>query len=222
MKTLLITIISLTMGTALLRAQGLISFNDLVAGIQTNTSSYYAQDIGSYVSGKTFTSAIAPDGYNYIVLAATSTNAADLENPLGPDWSAVTFEGESTLGMGTNNPASGGISGSGGASPGFASDLEAGSLYYIMAVGWSSNLGDWTQIQGDLADGFDESPAGYFGVSYIGTIVPAEPPGPPATVFGGTGVPPDTMVLYAVPEPTTLAMAGLAMAGWLATRRRKA
>jgi len=206
MKKLIIAIISLTLGMALLRAQGLISLTSLSAGIQTNTSSYYAQDVLPFnPDSRTFSSNVVQDAYNFIVLAATVTNAVDEDNPLGPDWGAVTLEG-GPVAVAMNFAAPGSVEGPSDGT-GFASDLTPDTLYYIMVVGWSSNLGNWDQIQGDLADNFEGSADGFFGVSLISTIDPTATQ--PTAVFSSTGVPPNTMVLYSVPEPTTLALAGL-------------
>lgn len=211
MKTIIITILSLAIGAALVHAQGEISFFSTAAGVVTNTSYYYAR--GGGTTGKISASTTAPGAYDFILLAATSTTAADDQNPLGPDWSAVSIYG-GALAVASNGPTAGSVTGP-GAGTGFSSSLTVGITYDTMLVGWSSNLGDWNDIQADFPQRFENvfyPFYTFFGVSQIGTITPTPEPAPAAPVFGqGTGIPNNSTVLYIVggPEPTTLSLFGL-------------
>jgi len=61
---------------------------------------------------------------------------------------------------------------------------------------------------------------GYFGYSNIGAIsAGSAPPGTPTSVFASGGI--SQFTLYAVPEPATLALAGLGGISMLFLRRRK-
>lgn len=96
---------------------------------------------------------------------------------------------------------------------------------YFEIVGWSSSLGTtWSSIQSQLNNNW--SAGGFFGTSTVGQATSGVPPlGTPASLFGtGTGqVAPFTMyTVTPVPEPTTLALAGLGGLSLLLLRRRKA
>jgi hypothetical protein len=226
MKTIILALFSLVMGANLVCAQGTIQFFGAAAGVMTNTSYYYAPHGGFSATGKTFSQSLAPGAYNFILLAATSINASDEGNPLGPDWSAVSIYG-GALAVASNSIIAGSVAGPGG-NFGFSSSLTAGTTYDIMLVGWSSNLGDWDQIQVDYSPRFENVylPAfTFFGISPIGTVTPnplEEPMIPGAPVFG-PGIPNNSTVLYIVggPEPSTLALAGLGGLFMLCLRRRK-
>ena len=226
MKKILLTMIGMAAGAALVHAQGgLIQWVNLSAGDTTNTTPYSAT--GGYpslvggTSGKVSTWSSGNHFY-FALLTATTTNAADEGNPAGPDWSVVLNSGTGLALQGTNAASAGSMSGDGGAN-GVQTSLNAGQVYYELIVGWSANLGtSWAQVSSMFADGFSGNTVvgAYAGYSEVGTITPASV-APAASVFGQD--PGSTLVLYnvPVPEPTTLALAGLGGLSMLFLRRRK-
>jgi hypothetical protein len=110
-----------------------------------------------------------------------------------------------------------------GGSGGFASSLNAGTSYFDMVVAWSASLGaDWATAS-SWGPSFASSPAGYFGYSNVGTIIPTTAPASGASIIGGSSAQPGQIILYALtPEPTTLALVGLGGLSALLLRRRKA
>jgi hypothetical protein len=221
MKTIIAAIISLAIGTTLVHAQGgLISWQNAAAHPTTNTTFYapgYPSTTGA-ISG--FTSGSLVGTYYFILLTATSTTAADYGNPLGPDWNVLTYD-TGGIAYGTNNIVAGSVKGFNGAA-GFASDLTAGITYSDMVVGWSASLGaTWAQVEPQLQT-YDFVGYGYVGYSNVGTITPTAVPAPGASIFGGTSAGQGLTILYEVPEPTTIALAGLGGLSMLVLHRRKA
>jgi hypothetical protein len=221
LKTVIAAIISLAIGSSLVHAQGgLLSWANIRARPMTNTALYatgYPSTFGG-VSGETFGSGAGL--YYFILLAATSTTAADWGNPFGPDWNVVTYA-TGGVAYGTNNVVPGSVTGLGG-SAGFASSLTAGITYSDMVVGWSADVGtSWADILSyapDIAD----SPGSFFGYSNVGTIIPTTAPALGAAIFGGTSAQPGQTILYVLmPEPATLALLGLGGLSMLLLRRPK-
>jgi len=223
-------------GGAFAYGQGTIVVNSLSAtyAISTNTAiSHYANGTQTGgVAGKTATAAL---GYYYQLLIQpyTGTLAGSATNVIGGGWSAPTY----TINNGTS--LAGSISGQGGSSgagvtgwgaPTGSSPSDGGTEMYYLLVGWSANLGTtWSQVSSELAT---ESwiTTGFFGVSSIGYgysgggINNINAP----SVFGVTGAEPggftSGFTLYTVtpvPEPTTMALAGLGGLAMLMFRRRK-
>ena len=217
MKTIIAAIIALAIGTTLVHAQGgLVSWADAVAKPQTNTSPFGFPFGG--VQGETFGSGAGL--YYFMLLTATSTTAIDAGNPLGPDWNVLTYA-TGGIAYGTNNVVPGSVTGL-GSTPGFASSLTAGITYSDMVVGWSASLGTtWAQVSPQVETD-DWVAGGYFGFSNIGTITPTAVPANGAGIFGGTSIQSGQTILYAVPEPATLALVGLGSLSLLVLHRRKA
>jgi hypothetical protein len=223
MKTVIVIIISIAFAAPLVHAQGgLLSWQGPVARAMTN-STYYAPDYPSTtgaVSGFTTGFPSPPAArYYYTLLEATSTTSADYGNPLGPDWNVVTYSSGS-IAYGTNFISPGGVTGLGGVA-GFASGLSVGITYDDMVVGWSASLGTtWDQVLPQVETG-DWISQGYFGYSNVGTITPTDHPAAGAGIFGGTSAQQGQTILYAVPEPATLALFGLGGLSMFLLRRRK-
>ena len=101
--------------------------------------------------------------------------------------------------------------------PGFA----GGSTADFIVKGWSANAGT---TYGEALAAFTAGQAGaYFGVSRIGNNVVLGDGGalPTPTLFGASGSQAGGFNLTSVPEPSSMALAGLGAASLLMFRRRK-
>ena len=156
---------------------------------------------------------------------------------LGQNWSGTTVHSTYTSiltdgwlysgVLGTPSLSAGRMSGGNPASTTAGFAMPGGNQInnQFLMVGWSSNLGSsWATISGDLQSGnwnTSNNAPGFFGISATGTgltsITPQE------IIFGGTGIAGFTTlyVTPAVPEPSTLVLAGLGGLSLLLFRRRK-
>jgi len=218
MKTIL-TIISLSAATTLVNAQGWISFSAAASAIKTNSASYYVQTGGTSANVPT----LANGGIFYYALLYSATAPSGGLAPTNSAWLQPTLFGTSTFVMATNGTLSTGTL-QGPANGQFASSLTASTPSYIEVVGWSASLGStFTQVQGELTSG-NWIANGFFGWDGGNlTITPtAASPGPTVIpgIYGN-----GTLVLYSVttpvPEPSTMALAGLGGLALLLFRRRK-
>jgi hypothetical protein len=230
MKKILATILGLATGATLVHAQGYLNLVSAGAGVTTNTGSLSVPG----TSGKTSTGNLAPFAYQYALLFipnSAAPTAGDTSSPDGSDWVQLYTDVSGSAGVAltlTNYTTQfGGIEGSGGTGNiqaiGAGNQAYAnGSSYYTMLVGWSSNLGtSWTTVSQELSSGVWQA-AGYFGFEQGVSASPAS--STPGTALGTLGFANNSLVLYAVPvpEPTTLALAGLGGISMLFLRRRKA
>jgi len=157
---------------------------------------------------------------------AGGTAAAFSASPVGSYYFGLLTAGSgagpwSFTGITATNTASAGRFGPPGYTPSVAGWAPGATLFYEVA-GWSASLGpvfnpNWLNNQFGAATGF-------FGVSAIasgaaggGSPVPA----PALPLFGGTGLGGFNMNAVGVPEPTSMALAGLGAAALLIFRRRK-
>jgi hypothetical protein len=133
------------------------------------------------------------------------------------DKTAFTFTGL----YGTNTAATTGgrLSGGNGIQvPGWGAGV---SMSYEIA-GWDASLGHTFQ-----SSWLTTAPSGFFGVSPIATGAAGGTDAlgnslPPYNLFGGaTGIPTGFTLTSAVPEPSSMALAGLGAAALLIFRRRK-
>ena len=243
MKKLLTVTLCLAAGTMFLQAQGLIKINQASV---VNTNSAYSSFSGGnetggasaltpgFISGKIF--------YYQLLLAPMNTFVANTHsstNPLASGWYAPT-----AYPLATNTPGAGTIAGSGGGSGGAvatwatggasATSDTLGTEMDFLLVGWSANLGtSWATVSGLLNNGFAgwSIPNAFFGVSQMGWGwsggggTPATPAvslfGSSASMPGGIPVTPFTLFQVNVPEPSTIALAGLGGLAMLMLRRRK-
>lgn len=200
--------------TTFVHAQGYIQFQGTAAAISTNgtvASPYQPFGVASGTTiGRTVSSSISGDAFYYELLYAPGgTNGWTDFSLYNASWTPVTTYSGSLL-IGTNNLIAGNFSGNGGSS-GIQVDLNAGVSYNVILVGWSSSLGsNWTSIYPQLEFGIWTN-SGYFGNTTIGTVTPFATAGAgDPSMFAGTW-PNGSMTLYNinVPEPTTVALAGL-------------
>jgi hypothetical protein len=160
--------------------------------------------------------------FELFAAASTQNTISSTSDPTLSGWTAVHIA--------TNQPSGGRLYGNsedgGNAAqiPGFA----AGSTADFAVVGWSASIGtSWAEAQAWWNNGAHNgsSASGYFGIntSVGNDIGLANVGGPYNSIFGtvsglinGWG-----LSYYAVPEPSTFALAGLGAAAMLIFRRRK-
>jgi len=100
----------------------------------------------------------------------------------------------------------------------------------VMLVGWSANMGtSWSTVEAELISGNYASGVDYFGTSSTGFISPATTATSPGTaIFGGAAGQISSLNTQlnllnptVIPEPGTMALAGLGGLSLLAFRRKK-
>jgi len=217
----IIAILSLAVGVySSSQAQGLVSVYN-IGGVYANhtNSALSVYDGGTGNGGVSGLASTAANGFYYALLIATnafSVAPSPSLNPTSTEWSAAM--------MATNYLVGGGIRGSGGSGGVAISGWAGGQTNYIELVGWSSSLGTtWSQVASQVASG-SFTASGFFGVSSLAYVTAATSPSPATSIFGGTGLA-SGVTMYAVttsvPEPSTMALAGLGGAALLLFRRRK-
>jgi len=221
---------AMVLGAVLAHAQGTITIASTVATVETNGV------------------ALAPAGgagWSYEVLDMTSTaylaltaqQQASAYNFLGSSAAFALWTDSTVSGTGSGLHA-GGITGaanavaSNWAAPAGATYATAPSYDYYTVLGWNTSAGTWATISAALATG--TLPAGtWFGqtttpaYNYAGGgpsgLSAADTWGPSGTGLAGSGgLPTVGALVLSIPEPTTLALAGLGGISMLFLRRRKA
>jgi hypothetical protein len=222
----LLTILALASAATFVHAQGTVSLqNGAAAYFVSTNAAVLGQGIG--VTAKTAL------GFDYAVLTAAYGGPAPSSNPLDGAWTGAILTGNNfTI-------TAGGIAGQGGnagaAAAGWgaptAGQYTDGTEKYFMIVGWSSNLGStWATVSANLASSW-ATPWGanqaFFGTSVIGFGFSGGGPAllPAPSLFNPTAGMPGGLTsgfqLMVVPEPTTMALAGLGGLSLLLFRRRK-
>jgi len=234
MKKLVVTFSLVALATAVY-AQGTVDFlNSTTTRVQTNS-------VG--MGGTAGTTALAANGFYYALLTAPSsvTSASGLDL-LTPTWTFTGNYGTNTAGSGGGRLVGGGLNTTTlGAWP-------AGVTNRYVLAGWSANVAgsDWNSVKaqltgGSFAGGVWTWPnggltahGGFYGISDVtastafgsaggGTdALPSHPLFGPSPIGSGTPIPTGfTLFVIQVPEPSTLALAGLGAAALLLIRRRK-
>ena len=220
--------ILLTLGLAAvvtgLQAQGLVSFYSFAGTLKTNSAtSVFAG--GSQTGGTSGVTSSAANSFYYTVLIAASSPGTN--NPAAGGWTQALYNGSGIIG--TNYAGlTGDMQGPKGTSSTPIDNWGSGNTMSFIIVGWSSNLGsDWTTVLSELNSGWANIPnfsaanSYFFGVSSIGSGASGTPPtGTPLSLFTTVG----SFNLYsvgAVPEPGTIALAGLGIASLFVLRRKK-
>jgi len=221
----ILTIISLVAVTTLLHAQGFIEFFGGSANIQTNGA--VGTFFGGPNNGTTGKTSAASTGQviDYILLyesTALSGNSA----PTNSAWTPVLNYNIGSpiafpdLAM-TNSAAPGGLAGP-NSSGGQQVNLASGTPYSVELVGWTANLGTFANILTIIQNGV-ASQAGLLGWTTVGSVTPFATAGAGDPILFPNVWSNGTMVLNAVPvpEPSTIALAGLGGLSLLLFRRRK-
>jgi len=204
----LLTLAALFGAASLTFGQGIVSFTSGTVFMTTNT-----------VQGGPSTGRVSGAGnYTFALFVAPTTQAS-----IDATFTGWTFTGN----YGTNIAAAGRFSGNYTTDPGVVvNGYGPGSFGNFVIAGWSSNIGStWAQAQAWWNNGVPAG-GGFFGFSTVAANVLVGGGSTPVPTLMGTiaGTQANTFNLGfypAIPEPGTLALAGLGVAAMLIMRRRK-
>jgi len=235
MKKVLSTMAILATATAVF-AQGYLAFNATtipIAATNTAVITLFGGTGSGGVAGNTFGSATATYYFALLISPYTGTITSDTSV-----WDGTWSVGQGTAGSITtvNAAGAGRVSAAiaAGASPFQTIGWANGTYMNMVLVGWSANLGStFAAVEPYLiaSAAHTNLTAGFFGESDLGYLTP-NLASPGAQIFGAAadanGTPIDNgsanpMYLYSlpVPEPATMALAGLGGLALLLIRRRK-
>lgn len=212
----LLAILGLAAITTGLQAQGLVTFYSFSGTIKTNTA-LSSLSGGNQVGGTAGAITGTANSFYFTVLISSSTPSS---NPTNSGWTQALYAGSGIIGTNYSGLA-GDMQGPKGTSSTPIDNWSSGSTENYIIVGWSANLGTtWSAVYQQALTG-NWVANGFFGASSVASGASGTPPtGTPLSLFTGTG----TFSMYAVtstPEPGTMALAGLGIAGLLALRRKK-
>jgi len=240
MKKLVLTTLALAVGGSLAFSQGIVDIVNNSAGITTNNLSG-----GTGIAGGTSGS------WDYEVLDLTSTAYAALSASQQTNLTTMTAGVLSEFDLWTDSTVSGantslhagGINGAASATaanwaaPATGNSYGQGAGYdYYAIIGWSANEGSWLTVSNVLAGASTWAVSGagnygFFGVSSVVYNYAGNGGSAPSVSLWGTsaatglagsgGLTTFSLNSIVVPEPTTLALAGLGGLSMLFLRRRK-
>lgn len=199
-------------------AQGTVTFlNGSYALVSTNATA---------IGGGSGPTATAAQGFYYALFTAASTVTS--VSPSGAELYATNGGWTFTGLYATNIPAAGRLSGGSGVAT--ITGWQPGATNSFCVAGWSSSLGhDWATVANEYNSAW-AGVSGFFGVSAVafgaaGGGASGNPAFPLwSLAANGQGTPLSTglsMSPVTVPEPATLALAGLGTAALLIFRRRR-
>jgi len=177
----------------------------------------FAQGLVTFANGPTTQISTTPTG---------GTAAAFSASPVGSYYfgllTAATAAGPFTFtGIYGTNTAGAGRLGPASYTPAVAGWAPGATMFYEVA-GWSASEG--AVFNPSWLGGTGFGALGFFGVSAVGSGAAgggSPVPAPSFPLFGGSGLAGFNMNAVGVPEPTSMALAGLGAAALLIFRRRK-
>jgi hypothetical protein len=240
MKKLALTIVCAVAVTGAAFGQGLVSFSPTrtVITFETNSTVFSPLFGGGAAGGAigvvgnpAVGSVTAGLQYDFTLLYQTQTGYQVLATDTSV-WDGTWKDTGLTATNSSSFPQSGTIA---SAVPSAASvPWTTGTTNSIILVGWSVNLGTtWAAVSNVLANWSADKGTivgnAFFGESAFGYLTPATSPTPGIAIFAtsdsGSGLPISglntQLYLLPVPEPATLALAGLGGLGLLLFRRRR-
>jgi hypothetical protein len=224
----ILTILAIASAATFAYAQGTIV-------LQNGNALYLVSTNAAAISQGIGVTAKTAGQFDYAVLTAAFGGPVPSTSPLDGAWTGAVLTGVNFA------LTAGGISGQGAAAGATAAGWGAptgpsytdGTEKYFMIVGWSSNLGaNWATVSGELNGGW-ATPTwtgnAFFGTSVIGFGYSGGGPNtlPAVNLFNPTAAMPGgltsgfQLMVVSIPEPTTMALAGLAGLSLLLFRRRK-